>query len=186
MDQDQTKTSLQPLAFTLTVVAALLRLVPHPPNFAPVGSVALFGGAKLRGWQAYAVPILIMLLTDPLRSWMEGGFAPYSWGTPIIYGSILIYALLGRWLLRGNTSPVRIGSVAFLGSLQFFLVTNFFVWWNAVSLYPHTFAGLATCYTAALPFFGRTLLSDLIYSGVLFSAYALLKRRAGTTSAVHA
>ena len=173
---DEKKPAFQPVAFTLTLLAALLRLVPHPPNFAPVGSVALFGGAKLRGWQAYIVPIAAMLLTDPIRSWLEGGYAAYSWATPVIYGSLLINVILGRRLLRGTSSPWRIASVAFAGSVQFYLITNFPSWW-AGSLYPHTFSGLVGCYVAALPFFGRTVLADLFYSGALFTAYALLNRR---------
>ena len=158
--------------------AAALRLVPHPPNFAPVGAVALFGGAKLQGWQAYFVPIAVMLLTDPIRSWAEGAHASYSWITLIIYGAFLINVLLGRIFLRNSSSPWRIASVALAGSIQFYLITNFPSWASAGSLYPHTWNGLITCYVAALPFFGRTLLGDLFYSGVLFGAYAVLSRRA--------
>ncbi len=104
---DQRKPSFQPLAFTLTVAAALLRLAPHPPNFAPVGSVALFGGAKLRGWQAYCVPLLAMLVTDPIRSRIEGNYAAYSWGTLIIYASFLI-----------NVDPGARFPAAFFGRLE--------------------------------------------------------------------
>ena len=175
---DQKRTGFQPLAFTLTVLAALLRLVPHPPNFAPVGSVALFGGARLRGWQAYVVPVAVMLLTDPIRSRMEGGYAAYSWATLIIYAAFLINVVLGRVFLRDSSSPWRIGTVAFAGSVQFYLITNFPSWSAANSLYAHTWSGLVACYVAALPFFGRTLLADLFYSAVLFGAYALLHRRA--------
>lgn len=175
---DQKKTGFQPLAFSLTVLGALLRLVPHPPNFAPVGAVALFGGAKLQGWQAYLVPIAVMLLTDPIRSWAEGAHASYSWVTLIVYGAFLINVLLGRIFLRNSSSPWRIAFVALAGSIQFYLITNFPSWASAGSLYPHTWNGLIACYVAALPFFGRTLLGDLFYSGVLFGAYALLSRRA--------
>jgi hypothetical protein len=63
------------------------------------------------------------------------------------------------------------------GSLQFFLITNFFVWLGAADMYPQTFGGLTTCYGMALPFFGRTVLADLFYAGVLFGAYALVSRR---------
>lgn len=174
---DQRKPSFQPLAFTLTVLAALVRLVPHPPNFAPIGGVALFGGARLRGWQAYCIPILAMLLTDPIRSRLEGGFAPYSWATPIIYTCFLINVLLGRMFLRHSSNALRIAAVAVAGSVQFYVITNLFEWWGGITPYPHTFAGLIECYTAALPFFGRTLVADLFYSGVLFTAYALLSRR---------
>ncbi len=174
---DQKKNGFQPIAFTLTVLAALVRLIPHPPNFAPVGSIALFGGAKFRGWQAYCLPLAIMLVTDPIRSWMEGGYPAYSWTTLFVYTSFLISVVLGRVFLRNTSSPGRIGSVAVLGSTQFYLITNLPSWLSASSLYPHTWSGLVACYVAALPFYGRTLLSDLFYSGVLFGAYALLTRR---------
>lgn len=166
----------QPIAFTLTVAAALLRLVPHPPNFAPVGGVALFGGARLRGWQAYLIPVLAMLVTDPILSHMAG-YSAYSWSTVVIYGCFLINVLLGRIFLRNSMSPVRIASIAAAGSVQFYLITNLSVWWGSVSLYPHTIGGLAACYIAGLPFFGRTLLADLFYSAVLFGAHALLTRK---------
>jgi hypothetical protein len=183
---DRKPNSFQPLALVLTVLAALVRLLPHPPNFSPVGSVALFGGARLRSWQAYLVPLLAMVLTDPIRSRIEGGYPAYSALTPIIYASFLISVFFGRTFLRNSTNPVRIASVAFAGSLQFFLITNFFVWLDARDLYPQTFAGLSACYVAALPFFGRTVLADLFYSGVLFGAYAIVSRRLESTRTVSA
>ncbi len=169
------KSSFQPLALSLTVAAALLRLVPHPFNFTPIGSAALFGGARLAGWQAYVVPLLAMLVTDPILSYMAG-YPAYSAGTLVVYFSLLIYVLLGRTLIGRSTNPWRIGAVALAGSVQFFLITNFFTWF-AGTLYPHTAGGLAACYIAGLPFFGRTVLGDLFYSGVLFSAYTLLERK---------
>ncbi|MBV9156071.1 MAG: hypothetical protein JO097_07395 [Acidobacteriaceae bacterium] len=174
---DQKKSSFEPVAFTLTVLAALLRLAPHPPNFTPVGSVALFGGARLRGWQAYCVPLLAMLVTDPIRSKMEGSYAAYSWTTLVVYGCFALNVLLGRVFLRHSSQVWRIALVALAGSVQFFLITNLFSWWGAGSLYPQTFSGLLECYVAALPFFGRTILGDLFYSGVLFTAYAFLRHR---------
>ncbi len=178
----ESKSPVQPVALGLTFAAALLRLAPHPPNFAPVGSIALFGGAKLRGWQAYAIPLLAMMITDPILSRMAG-YPAYSKATPIIYFSFLLYVILGRSLLRSRPSPLRIASVAAAGSVQFFLVTNLFEWWEGISMYPHTLAGLSACYAAALPFFSRTLLGDLFYSGVLFAAYSLLTRRSSAATA---
>ncbi len=170
------KTGFQPLALTLTVLAALLRLLPHPPNFSPVGGLALFGGARLKGWQAYVVPLLVMLITDPIRSLVEGHYAAYSWATLVIYGCFLINVALGRVLLQHSSNIARIGLVSVLGSIQFYLFTNLPSWWGN-PIYGHTAAGFAACYLAALPFFGRTLLGDLFYSGLLFSAYAMLSRR---------
>lgn len=166
----------QPIAFMLTVAAVLLRLAPHPPNFAPVGGVALFGGARLRGWQAYLVPVLAMLITDPIVSHMAG-YSAYSWATLVIYCCFLINVLLGRIFLRNSMSPMRIATIAATGSVQFYLLTNLYEWWAGMSQYPHTIGGLATCYIAGFPFFGRTLLADLFYSAVLFGAHALVTRK---------
>jgi hypothetical protein len=165
----------QPVAIALTVGAALLRLAPHPPNFSPIGAAALFGGARLKGWSAYLVPLLAMVATDPILSHMAG-YPSYSWASLIVYGCFLINVLLGRTFLANTSNPWRIGAIASAGSLQFFLITNFFVWLQAPSLYPHTSSGLAECYVAALPFFGRTLAADLFYSAVLFTAYWALTR----------
>jgi hypothetical protein len=178
------KQSSQPLALVITLLAALVRLVPHPPNFSPIGGVALFGGARLRAWQAYVVPLLAMVLTDPIRSRLEGGYPAYSLMTPIIYASFLLSVYLGRTFLRNTNNPLRIATVALAGSLQFFVITNFFVWLRAADMYPQTISGLAACYVAALPFFGRTVLADLFYSAVLFGAYALVSRRLETSRSV--
>jgi len=175
--QFEKRPGFQPLAFTLTIGAALLRLVPHPPNFAPVASVALFGGAKLKGWQAYLVPLLAMLITDPIRSRLEGGFPAYTWFTLIIYSSFMISVVLGRLFLQHSPGIARIVSVTLLGSVQFYLITNFPSWLSSHSLYAHNWSGLVACYVAALPFFGRTVMSDLFYTGLLFTAYALLNRK---------
>jgi len=167
---------LRPVAILLTVLAALARIWPHPPNFTPVGSAALFGGARLRGWQAYVVPVLAMVATDPIRSWIEGGYPAYSWGSLVVYGCFFISVVLGRLFLRGSTSPARIAIVSLVSSVQFFLITNFAVWLGP--FYPHTVAGIMACYTAAIPFFAYTVAGDLFYCGVLFGAYAWMKHYA--------
>lgn len=163
----------KPLA--LTVVSGFARLVPHPPNFTPVGGMSLFAGAKLPGWQAYLVPLLIMAITDPLLHFLFG-VPGYTALSPFIYASFMLNVLIGRTLLKSSDSPIRIGGAAFLCSLQFFLITNLGVWAGS-HFYPHTAAGLATCYSAALPFFGRTLGGDLFFTAVLFGLYNLLGRR---------
>ena len=167
-------------ALSLTVIGGLLRLVPHAPNFAPVGAMSLFSGATLSGWQAYLVPLLLMAITDPLVNGTGGcctigNFNPFSRGTVFIYGSFLISVWIGR-RLRETQSVGKIGAAAFLCALQFFLISNLPVWIFG-NLYPHTFAGLAACYIAALPFFGNTLLSNLFYSALFFGAHFWLTRR---------
>ena len=62
-----------------------------------------------------------------------------------------------------------------IGTLLFFLVTNFGVW-ALGTMYPNTFAGLLACYVAAVPFFGNTLLGDAAYTVVLFGGLALAEK----------
>jgi hypothetical protein len=174
-----------PWFLALGVAAVGFRVVPYlipvsPSaaflwNFVPVGAVALFAGARLRHVWAYLVPLAIMaasdgLLVQPLAS---RGMAAFSVGTPILYGSFLLYVFLGR-CLRYTQSPFWIALASFTGSLQFFLVSNFAVWALGHGVtYPMTLQGLETCYYMALPFFRNTLAGDFIYSGVFFGLYAL-------------
>ena len=157
----------RPLAIGLMVLGALIRVTQHW-NFAPVGALSLFGGARLRGWQAFLLPLVLMAATDPLL----GG---YSVATPLVYASFLINVWIGS-RLRQTENPLAIGAAALAGSLQFFLITNFaaFVGFNT---YSHTWTGLVSCYVAGIPFFGRTLASDVFYSAVLFGLHAWLSRR---------
>jgi hypothetical protein len=159
------KNTVRPLAIGLVILGGLIRVTQHW-NFAPVGGMSLFSGARLRGWQAYLLPLLLMAITDPL----VGG---YSGATPWVYASFMVSVWIGS-RIRRSENPAWIAGAAVAGSVQFFLITNFAVWLG--TLYPHTPAGLAACYTAAIPFFWRTLASDLFYSGVLFGLHAWLSR----------
>ncbi|MCV6605330.1 MAG: hypothetical protein OIF34_08485, partial [Porticoccaceae bacterium] len=49
----------------LIVLAALSRLLPHPPNFSPLIAMALFGGAVIADRKlALIMPLLALLLSD--------------------------------------------------------------------------------------------------------------------------
>ena len=162
------------LVGTMICGAAALRLLPHPLNFAPIGAMALFGGAHLRhrGW-ALALPLGAMLLSDAALE------ATTGWGfhrlMPAVYGSFALIVVLG-FLLRSRPGVLPVASAAVGASVLFFTTTNFAVW-AQLDTYPPTAAGLAACYVAALPYFWNTLAGDLFYSAVLFAGYALTARR---------
>lgn len=161
----------------LAAIAALARLIPHPPNFTPVGGMSLYAGARLAGWRAYLLPLVLMVSTDALLM-LVYGYPMFRANTPFVYAGFLVNVLIGKVLLR-KFSAARFGAAAALGSTQFFLLTNFAVWmWSA--MYPPTLAGLAACYVAALPFFGRTLFGDLLYGGLLFGLDAWANRFASS------
>ena len=169
----QTQKESRPLAIGLTVLSALGRLVPHAPNVTPLGGSCLFAGSRINGALAYLLPLLVMVATDPL----VGGYSRVS---PIIYACFLINVWIGRRILREVTS-VRVGAAAFVCSLQFFVLTNLAQWVLSVTgrnpLYSSDMAGLITCFTMAIPFWGRTLAGDLLFSAALFGMYELLARR---------
>jgi Family of unknown function (DUF6580) len=157
------------LIFAVIVLAAALRLAPHPWNFTPVGAIALFSGAMVRDQRrAFLFPMLLMLATDIII-----GFNILS---PLVYVSFLLSVLIGR-LLTQKRSLIRIGGATFLGSLQFFLITNFGAW-AFLNTYPRTGTGLAACYVAGVPFFWNTLGGDAVYATVLFGGLMLAERLA--------
>ena len=164
-----------PIALILTVVGVLSRLLPHPPNFAPVDSVSLFAGARLSAWQAYLVPLAIMTITDPILA-LYYGVHPFTRWQLFTYSSLLICVWIGR-RVRSTQSYWRIGTAAVACSVVFFAITNFGVWATS-SQFSATSAGLFQCYVFALPFYKWTLASDLFYTAVLFSLHAWLSRLA--------
>ena len=162
------------LAAGLVILGAISRLLPHPPNMTSVGAMGLFAGSKLKKWQALLLPLVCMLITDPILAKING-YAAFRWGTLFIYASLMLNVLIGRSLVK-NDNPVRIGLAAVICSVQFFVVTNFSVW-LLDGYYTHTWAGLVACYVAAIPFFQWTLAGDLLYTAVLFGIYALVSRK---------
>src|SRR6266481_1626283 len=155
------------LALALILLAAALRIAPHPWNFTPVGAMALFSGAVLRDRRlAFFFPLLALFLGDI--------FIGFHKLIPIVYASFLVNVAIGLWL-RDRRTVVRITLAALLGAIQFFIVTNFAVW-QFLSGFPHTASGLAACYIAGIPFFWNTLAGDAVYAALLFGSYALAER----------
>src|SRR6202163_3424571 len=148
----------------MILFAAIIRIVPHPWNLAPVGAMALFSGAVLRnGVIAFVVPLLAMFAGD--------FFVGFHILMPVVYVSFVISTAIGFWL-RERRSVVRLGGAVLLGAMQFFLITNLGVW-AFLNSYPKTFAGLMACYAAGVPFFWNTLAGDVCYSALLFGGLFL-------------
>jgi len=155
------------LAAVLILIAAALRIAPHPWNFTPVGAMAIFSGAILRGRRlAFLFPLLALFAGDI--------FIGFHKLMPIVYASFLASVAIGLLLRKHRTVP-RVGLATLAGAIQFFLVTNFAVWAFGLT-YPHTTAGLLTCYIAGVPFFWNTLAGDAVYAILLFGGFALAER----------
>jgi hypothetical protein len=140
-------------------LAIWFRLIPHPPNVAPITALALFSGASFRNkWYSIVFPLIAMLLSD-----MVLGFSTISlW----VYSAFILITMFS-WM----TKELKWTSVL-ISSLIFFIVSNFGVW---VLSYPHTIEGLITCYTMAIPFFGYSILGDMAWSLIIFGLYETIK-----------
>lgn len=156
------------IIISMIALAAISRLIPHPPNFTPITAMALFAGAHFTDKRlAFVVPLVAMFLSDliiGLHSLI-----------PVTYGTFALITGIGFWL-RSHRSVTAVFGATFISSLLFFLLTNLGVW-ALGSLYPRTLEGLVTCYIAAIPFFKNTLLGDGVYVTVMFGSFALAEKR---------
>ncbi len=162
------------IALILIGIGISFRFLPHLPNFTPIGAIALFGGVYLSKKIALALPLIAMVVSDVFIGYYEPGLMA------VVYGSFLIYILLGFWLKNHKKWYTVIGG-SLSGSIIFFLLTNFAVW-AFTPWYPKTLFGIFECYLLALPFLKNTIIGDLFYAGSLFGIYetitAFVKRRA--------
>lgn len=158
----------------IITIAAIIRILPHAPNFTPLAAIALFGGAYItnRYW-AIIIPLLAMLLSDALM-----GFNGWAFTEQIIvvYGSFALIAVLGLSLQK-NKGIIRVAGASISASILFFVLTNFAVWmggfFHTPALYPLNGSGLVECFVSAIPFFQNSLMGDLCYSALLFGGFYL-------------
>jgi hypothetical protein len=157
------------------------RLIPHPPNFAPISGIALFGAAYYsRQYLAFIIPIIAMWVSDLAlnnviyRQYFDG-FVWFYNGSIFTYCAFALIVTLGMFTLKKVRIPNLLASIL-SASVIFFTISNFGVWLSG-TIYPKDFNGLMTCYTAAIPFFKNTIAGDIIYSTVMFGAFELSVRR---------
>lgn len=147
------------IAFLL--IAVLLRLIPHLPNFTPVTAIALFGGLYFTNKSmAYLVPLFIMVLSDLFL-----GFHTISL---VVYAAFLCVSFIGTQTKKPSVFTILLSSICF------FIITNFGVWLIG---YPKTWSGLIECYTLAIPFFRNSLLGDFFYSGVMILGFNYVQKK---------
>ena len=162
------------LVAALVLVPVAARLVPYWFHFMPLTAVAIFSGAWFADWRLkLGIPLAARVVSD-----LALGFQMAQPSEVLfVYACLVVSVLLG-WMVRRRRATVLAPMVAGLTSaVVFFLVSNFGVWLASTPAlgpyyYPPTLAGLAKCYEMAWPFFRATLISDVVYTGVLFAAYA--------------
>ena len=165
----------------IILIAAFSRLIPHMPNFSPLGAIGLFGAAYFeKKWQAFLIPITATWISDLFINNVIYAqyYTSFTWfydGFYWQYGSYLIITLIALFIFKKvNTQFVLVGALT--SSAIFFLITNL-ACFPGNPTYPQNFGGLMACYAAGIPFLKGTLLGDLFYSGVLFGSFAVLQQR---------
>lgn len=163
----------------LVVIAALSRLIPHPPNMAPIAGMALFGAAYYnKKYWAFIIPIVAMWVSDLVLNNViyAHHFDNFVWfysGSLFTYGAFALIVLMGTVTMKKINAPSVLFS-ALGASVIFFIISNFGVWLTS-PIYAKSWVGLVACYTAAIPFMQNTLLGDLGYTVVLVGLFELSK-----------
>ena len=160
------------LFLSLVFFAFCMRFLPHLFNVTPIMAVALLSGFHFKNKSiAVLVPLSAMFLSDlfiGLHSLLL-----------FIYVPILISVFLGAWMQSKNQNkawPVKQSlQLSVIGSVLFFAISNLGVFFLS-GMYPLNSLGLTSCYAAAIPFFERSLIGDLMFTAALFSIYSFARQ----------
>lgn len=180
------------LAILVLVFAALSRLLPHifhslAFNFTAVGAGLLFFGSRRPRWQT-VLAVAVMALMDVFLTTKVYGYAFHVSSYLVTWVWYAAVCLIGSTLLRKVTALRVVGGVL-ASATSFFLLSNFVVWSSAATagsvMYPHTAAGLAACYAAALPFYGNDLISTGLFSAAFFGLPVLAARLVEMMQSAH-
>ena len=161
----------------LILILAFSRLIPHPPNFTPIIAVAIISSYFFKNLNFSLIILLIaMLISDLLIGFYENVF--------FVYGSLLLITFIFHKISK-KINFKNLFVFSFAGSLIFFIISNFGVWiLGSPGLdnlpYDKNLNGLIECYILAIPFFGNTFLSPLIFAYPVIFIYKSLPAWSGS------
>ena len=164
----------------IILLAAFTRIMPHPPNFSPMAAIGLFGAAHFaKKWQAFFIPLIGIWVSDLVinnyvYSSSSSNFVWFYSGFYWQYISYILIIFAGLFIFNRGISLTKTFGGMISSSGIFFLVSNFGVWAGG-TMYPKNFGGLITCYAAGVPFIHNTIISDALFTTVLFGTYYLLQ-----------
>jgi hypothetical protein len=171
------------MAYLIIVLSVLSRFVPHVWNFSPVYGALLFGGANLNKRDSVWFPVLLLGASDVVLTNLVYHMN-IGWEELIQMAAFASITVTGG-MLRGRFSTSRFTLACLGGPTAFYLISNFGVWLGFHS-YPPTWSGLVACYVAAIPFYGRSLASTVLFAGIFFAAQQLHAARLSRSRNAHA
>tara|TARA_Y100000590_G_scaffold239381_1_gene269232 strand:+ start:965 stop:1456 length:492 start_codon:yes stop_codon:yes gene_type:complete len=149
------------VAIGVIIALSASRFIPHPPNFTSLIALSFYIPA-IFGIRYIPIIVLTLLFTDL--------FIGFHSTMIFTFGSVVVIGLISNYF---NRSIIYRISGCLIGAAIFFLISNFGVW--TLGSYGYSINGLTACYIAALPFFGYTALSALIYSAIIEIIYKIFK-----------
>jgi len=161
---------------SLILILTFARLIPHPPNFTPIIAVAIVSGYFFKNLNLSILTLLIAMLISDL-------FIGFYENMIFVYVSLLIITFT-FYKISNKINFKNLFVYGFAGSLIFFIISNFGVWaLGSPGLdnlpYEKSLTGLIECYIFAIPFFGNTFLSTLIFAYSAIFIYKFLPTRSG-------
>jgi len=145
------------LVIFLSLVAS--RFIPHPPNFTSLLALSFYVPV-LFGRRFIPALLLSFLLTDLMLGFHNT--------TLFTWGSVVIVGLMSHYFRKNFTNRIC-GSL--IGALIFYIVTNFGFW--LTGYYGYSLSSLIICYGLAIPFFGYSIISTLIFSLLFETLYKI-------------
>jgi prepilin signal peptidase PulO-like enzyme (type II secretory pathway) len=172
------------IAVVFAAIAILVKLTPHPENFACFGAMALFCGLMIRGPIHWVIPIVAMIVSDCLGHLTGSASVRFYYLPSMLMNYAGFAAMVGVGTLASRYLKTRlqsdlgsfsaVGLSAVIGSLAFFLISNFGSWLDPKLGYETSFAGLMSSYIMGLPFWRPTLVSDLGFSLGFYAVYQVV------------
>ena len=162
---------------SLILILAFARLIPHPWNFTPVIAVAILSGYFFKNiYLSFSILLISMLIADVFLGFYENMI--------FVYISLLLIAFV-FFKISKKINFKNLFIYSFAGSLIFFVISNFGVWIlgsPGVDNLPYdkNLNGLIECYILAIPFFGNTFISTVIFSYPAIFIYRSLAARSST------
>ena len=145
------------ISLGIIIALAASRFIPHPPNFTSLLALSFYVPVFL-GLSYLPVLLVGFIFTDLII-----GFHAV---TIFTWGSVILIGLMSKYFINNMTTRL-IGS--FFGACIFYIITNFGVW--SMGSYGYNIEGLLICYTLALPFFGYSVISTLLFSCLIETIY---------------
>jgi len=166
--------------FLFIFIGSISRIIPHAPNFTPIGAICLFGASHFtKKFYAFFVPLIIIFLSDLFINnifYSPTSFIIFYNGVEWQYLSYILIITFSIYFLKPKISFFKIGVTSISSSLIFFIISNFGVWISS-GIYPLNLIGFILCYFNALPFYFNIFLSFSLYSYILIGSFYLFQKR---------